>query len=161
MGPGSLSESRLSWNKAQRCTKCGVDRPHFFFNRAKTVCDPCQRQRMRRNFARWQARDRKAARAKALKAYYATPVPLRRCRSAYYQIRRHTPHNVPAWATIRSLLPIYEYAHELDSRDPDYRHIVVHIVPLTKQKDVCGLHTIKNLRILRKRRSTSGLSDSV
>lgn len=57
---------------------------------------------------------------------------------------------------MESLLPIYEFAEQLDKEHPEYRHVVTHIYPIATDKNVCGLHRIENLRIVRSKISNEG-----
>lgn len=154
-----MSEFPTKWKKASQCTDCGKVRPWFLFSRApistrssgastRAECDLCRRTRINRNTRRSRRNRRDEVRAAELRRYYETPIALRRCRNSFYQIRVRTPQNIPFWSTIESVLPIYEYAHELNLKEPEFRHTVCHIYRL-RGKKVCGLHTLKNLRIVR------------
>ena len=137
-----------TWKKTILCSKCGKERPWFLFHTPEQVCDMCERKRRNLNNRRSRHARRDDVRAAGRARYHATSVPLRRCRNSYYQVRVRTPQNIPFWATMSSVLPIYEYAHELNLKDPGFSHKICHKYPL-RGKKVCGLHTLKNLRIVR------------
>ena len=145
----------------KRCVRCDVDRPDFLFSLTRSVCDSCVRQRQRLMNRRSRLRRGDKLRAINRQRYHDTPVPLRRCRNSYYQIRIRSPQNIPFWSTIGSVLPVYEYAHTLSLENPGFRYKVCHIVPM-RGKEVCGLHTLENLRIVRSkiRRSPSARETS-
>lgn len=83
-------------------------------------------------------------------------IPLRRARDAFYKVRARAAQrkykSIPTWSTIEQVTPIYEYAYKLELENPDYMYTVKHIHPLVSREKVCGLHTIKNLRILKTRK---------
>jgi hypothetical protein len=41
---------------------------------------------------------------------------------------------------VESVFPIYEQAEMLNVENSGYTHVVEHIIPLRKKRDVCGLH---------------------
>jgi hypothetical protein len=135
-------KSRAFWSKTIHCRDCGKPRP-WFMAATKSRCLPCQRIKNREKQARFRAKNSVSKRN-------TLPLAERRCRDNYYKIRARSPKNIPKWVTIESLLPIYEYAERLDDENPGYKHVVSHKFRL-KGKRVCGLHTLKNLVIIRKR----------
>lgn len=156
------AQSRAYWTETIHCKYCGKPRPWFLAAKTPTgglsrvQCIPCKREKSRQAMAKSRAKRSREKIAldkqRDLQNKKFIAPSLRRCRDAYYKIRKQSPKSIPKWVTIESLMPIYDYAERLDDEKPEFRHVIEHVYPVSKDKAVCGLHTIENLRIVRCKR---------
>lgn len=153
-------KNRAFWSRSEYCRKCKQHRPWFFFPEnydGRGLCKVHYREETAARIRKYKAKNAEKVRKKNLDVINERPRSLMRCRSIYYRLRKR--NLVPRWVTIESLLPIYEYAEQLEQENPGYKYWVSHVLPLANSDEVCGLHTIDNLRIVkRKKPSAEGSS---
>jgi len=150
--------SRAYWTSTFHCQGCNKPRPTILQS-ARQICIVCDRKTNRYKTHRSRlletALRTKIRKRKDCSRHRAYSIPLRRARDAFYKIRRRAMQrgykSIPTWSNIEQVTPIYEYAYKLELENPGYRFTVKHIYPLASREKVCGLHTIKNLRILKTR----------
>ena len=150
-GPRLPAPSRAFWKNTIHCKLCKRPRPAFLQSRSKGVCIPCFRgrntlaQRRSREAEDSERRERRLHAARERKKTY--PKYLKRARDAY---DREWKKN---WKAVRGkpedFFAIYKKAEELASQDPDHNYIIVQKIPMRQRKEVCGLFTPTNLRILK------------
>lgn len=159
--------TRAFWSESRYCPDCKQHRPWFFFHKFNTggKCKTCYRAYQRKQKAAYFKNNPEQLakmRARYLAHSRKRPRELTRARTSLYKLRKRNPKLVPRWVTIESLLPIYAEAVRLEQENPGYLYIVRHIYPLGNIKDVCGLHTIDNLRLVRhKKPKEKGFCPSV
>lgn len=147
--------SRAFWSRTIHCKVCKKPRP-FFLAASKSVCKVCSRKKNREKIKNFRdsptsilSLQKAREKDRVLKA--TIDPALSRCRNNYYKICKRRPSSVPKWVRMDDILPIYRYAATLDAEHPMYRHEIEHIYPLGKDKNVCGLHVLSNMRIRRVR----------
>ena len=152
------AKTRAFWSRAEYCRGCQQHRPWFFFHqkfRTGGLCKICYRKRTKQRVAQHRKNLKNPRlseiRAKDLARSAQEDVAYRRCRQYFGKLRIRKPKSVPRWVTIESLLPIYVYAAQLEEEDPGHKYVVSHVYPIANSREVCGLHTIDNLRIIRKK----------
>ena len=148
--------SRAYWNNTFHCRSCKKPRPSIL-QANSTTCIVCNRKRNQKKVVLSRLLESplrtKLRKERDIARHKNTPIPLRRARDAFYKVRARRSQSIPTWSNIEDIVPIYEYAYSLELENPSYRYTVKHIHPLSG-KEVCGLHTIKNLRIVKSRRSS-------
>jgi len=122
----------------------------------KHLCKVCYQAKTRAYFRERRAKETPAehlARKANLAAYMRNrPVEFKRCEDAYKKVGHRAPNHIPRWVTMESLLPVYAKAAQMDEDEPEYWHIVSHLIPLRMDRKVCGLHVINNLVIKRSKK---------
>ncbi len=157
--------SRAYWTSTFHCQDCKKPRPTILQSKSASpyagqICIVCDRKKKTEKTNKSRLLE-SALRTKIRKQndcsrHKTYSIPLCRARDAFYKIRTRAAQrgykSIPTWSNIEQVTPIYEYAYKLELENPGYSFTVKHIHPLTptNREKVCGLHTIKNLRILKR-----------
>jgi len=147
------------------CQDCQREVPTALAHNADR-CIPCARLKCRlyrrKNIKEMSEAERLELRTKNAALKRNEPVEWKRCYDAWKKISYRCPKHIPKWVSMESLLPIYCKAAQMDRDEPDYWHIVCHLIPLRMVKEVCGLHALSNLIIKRsKKLSGKGISHRI
>ena len=153
--------SRAYWTNTFHCQSCRKPRP-VILQSTVTTCVVCKKKRNYKKVIKSRALETplrtKLRRQKDLEYKRSISIPQRRARDAYYKVRARSQtrgmKSIPTRSNIENITPIYDYAYKLETNDPAHQYTVEHIYSLlpTSKGQVCGLHTIKNLRIRKTRR---------
>jgi len=149
--------SRAYWFNTFHCTSCRKPRPTILQATAET-CVVCKKKEAYKKVIKSRNSESplrtKLRKQKDREYKRFVSIPQRRARDAYYKVRQRHGKSIPTWSNIEDITPIYEYAYKLETEDPAHRYTVEHIYSLlpTSKGQVCGLHTIKNLRIRKARK---------
>lgn len=146
--------TRAFWKHVGHCKHCKQPRPSFIM-RTKSMCIACFRGKETQRQRNYRANSESAPklqerRTKDRLRHEAGPI--KRARDNYYRIWKQNPKAITA--AVQEFFPIYLFAERLASENPDYRYIIIHDIPLTTRKDVCGLHHPKNLKVKRSKRAS-------
>lgn len=150
-GPRLPAPSRAFWKNTIHCKLCKRPRPAFLQSRSKRVCIPCFRGRAtlaqrksRSNEGSKRREQRLLAARERIKTY---PKHILRARKAFS--REWAINPLAVRGKPEDFFAIYAKAEELASNDPTHNYIIVQKIPMRQRKEVCGLFTPTNLRILK------------
>ena len=145
---------RAFWRNLGHCRACKKPRPTFMMHSThrclacKRAADTLRQRKFRSNETTAQIEER---RAKDRLRHETGPI--QRARDTYSKLWKQNPYAV--LGKCEDFFPIYLFAEGLAGEDPEHRYIIVHDIPLRRRKNVCGLHTPKNLKVRKLKRASS------